>query len=59
MNNCFQVTVLSWLLHLGQQHLYKITQIYKNTKENTFTNVLTFCKTANELIWLFIERGIQ
>lgn len=51
MNNCFQVTVLSWLLHLGRQHLYKITQIYKNMKGNTFTNVLTFCQTANRLIW--------
>lgn len=50
MNNCFQVTVLSWLLHLGWQHLYKITQIYKNRTGNTFTNVLTFCKTAKGLI---------
>lgn len=54
MNNCFQVTVLSWLLHLGQ-HLYKITQIYKNMTGNTFTNVLTFCKNANGLIWLFLD----
>lgn len=44
MNNCSQVTVLSWLLHLGQQHLHKITQIYKNMKGNT-SQVLTFCKT--------------
>lgn len=51
MNNCFQVTVLSWLLQLGRQHLYKITQIYKNMKGNTFTSVLTFCKTANGLNW--------
>lgn len=28
-------------------------------KGNTFTNVLTFGKTANELIWFFIEHGIQ
>lgn len=41
-NNCFQITVMSWLLQIGQ-HLYKITQIYKNMKVNTFTNVLTFC----------------
>lgn len=26
---------------------------------NTFTNVLTFCKTANGLIWSFIEHGAR
>lgn len=42
MNNCFQVTALSWLLLLGQQHLYEIIDIYKKKLTgNTFTKILT------------------